>query len=205
MVFPESMKTWDIRGSFSMLFTRLPIGWVETAADVPIFQLKGRIGLPYALSFEGNIESVYFSTQIRTGLRWTYPIGRFSTRLGADIAYMFGRMHVSDFNNKAKGLLYYPHVALGYQTKELAFTLVGELNFVDILKITSGNTEISRAEKFHAGYSVGLFLEQKLWDNKVMIIGMNGYFQRFFYPAWPAFSASSRFYFIPQLNVGLVL
>lgn len=204
-LFPHCYGTFELKTSASVLFTRLPIDWIEITADVPIFQLNAVVGLPKGFSFHGNVESIYFSTQLRFGFQWNYELEKFTAGLGFDAAYMFGNMTVYGFNNHATSVLYYPYIEVGFRTQDVALTLRGELNFVNWLKVTSGKAEITREKRFLAGRSVGLFSEQKLWGNTMMIIGFSVLHQRFYYPAWPAFSFLTRYYVIPQLHIGLIL
>ncbi|HEX2937124.1 MAG TPA: hypothetical protein VHO72_17345, partial [Bacteroidales bacterium] len=112
---------------------------------------------------------------------------------------------VEGFDNEAMGWAYYPNASIGFRFKKVAFTAYGEINNIFSMKIKSGEAEITNAKNFKSGYSVSFFMEQYLWKNHVLITGLINNFQKFFYPAWPAFSAFNRQYYIPQVYIGLVL
>jgi hypothetical protein len=204
-ILPRKFKPLEVKTALSIMFTRIPVDWVETSVDVPIFQFGARIGMPAGFTLDANIQSVYFSNQLRLGSHWNLNMGKISASIGVDGSFMYGRMTIADFNNEASGWSAYPNLSLGFNTRGLAFTLTGEFDYLISLKITSGEAEISHEKTFSSGRTISLYLEQRLWKNHIMILGFVNNFQKFFYPAWPAFSAFNRRYYIPQFYMGIVL
>lgn len=205
IILPHVYKPWKVETSLSVLFTRLPMDWIETSLDVPVIQFNGKLGLPAGFTLESSIQSVYVSNQVRLGPHWNLECGRFSFSPGVEAAVLFGRMTIAGFNNKAWGWSLYPSVSLGFSTGGIAFTLVGEYNILESLKITSGDAEITHSRNFKSGHSIALYMEQRLWKNHIMVLGVINNFQKFYYLAWPAFSTFNRRYYIPQVYIGLVL
>ena len=122
-----------------------------------------------------------------------------------DAGFLFGRMDIAGFNNKASGWMLYPNASIGFFSKELAFTLTAERSTIQSLKISSGNAEVSDFKNFKSGQTIAVYMEQILWNKHVMILGFVNNFQKFYFPAWPAFSAFNKRYYIPQMYIGLVL
>ncbi len=205
IIVPQVYKPFESRSSFSISFIRLPIDWVETSIDAPIIQFSNKLGLPAGFSLESNIQSIYVSNQFRIGPRWNIEAGRFSFAAGLDAGLLFGSMKVSGFNNKAVGWMVYPTATIGFTTNDIAFTISAERNTLQSLKISSGNAVTSDFRNFKSGQTFSVYMEQRLWDKHVLILGFMNNFQKFYFPAWPAFSAFNRRYYIPQLYIGLVL
>jgi|WetSurMetagenome_2_1015567.scaffolds.fasta_scaffold30937_3 hypothetical protein len=202
---PAATKPWKSSTAVSVLFTQLPFDWVETSVEVPLFQLNNRLALPYGLSLESSLQTIFVSNQLRTGLRWNYASGKYSFSAGIDAALLLGRMKVAGFNNSAWGLSIYPVVSAGYIMKKARITMVAEYCFLNTLRITSGSTEISHQKNFSSGPCLAFYTEEPLWKDHIMIIGIVNNFQKFYFPAWPAFSTFNRRYYIPQIHIGLLL
>ena len=204
-ILPHRYQVLETKTSISISFVRLPEDWVETSIDAPLLQVSNKIGLPAGFTFESSFQSIYVSNQFRFGPRWNFEVGKLSFAAGMDAGWLFGKMDIAGFNNKASGWMLYPTAAIGFHTKDLAFTLAGERNTIQSLTLSSGNAETSGSKNFKSGQTISIFLEQKLWNNHVMILGFMNNFQKFYFPAWPAFSAFNRRYYIPQFYIGLVL
>jgi hypothetical protein len=205
IIVPRVYKPLEFKCAVSVLFTRLPLDWIETSVDVPIVQLTGKLGLPAGFTVESSFQSIYVSNQLRMGPHWNYQLKRLSFGVGLDAALLLGKMEIDGFNNKALGWSYYPNISIGIRTKEVAFTIAAEYNLLRFFKITSGDAEISRSKNFKSGQTISLYMEQKLWKNHIMILGLINNFHKFYYLAWPAFSTFNRRYYIPQIYLGLVL
>lgn len=205
MVLPRVYFPFETKNSFSVLFTHLPIDWVETSIDVPLFQFNNKLGLPAGFTLESSIQSIIVSNQLRAGPHWNIETGKFSFATGIDWALLHGKMEIAGFNNKTWGWCTYPNISAGFQTRDIAFTFSVEYSIINSLKITSGNAEILHSRNFRSGPTFSLFVEQPLWKNHLMVLGFINNFQKFYFPAWPAFSTSNSRYYIPQFYVSLVL
>ena len=205
IILPRVYKPLEFKSSFSILFTKLPMDWVETSVEVPILQFDARLGLPAGFTIDGNVESIWVSNRLSLGPHWNIAMGKFSFGAGFDASFMYGKMTVSGFDNEAWGWGTTPNFSVGFKTKDIAFTIKGELKKISSLKITSGSTEISNEKNFRSGWAIGFYVEQPLWKDHVMVMGLINNFQKFYYAAWPAFSAFNRQYYIPQIYIGLVL
>ena len=205
MILPGSLNIWETKTSLSILFTHLPLDWVETAVAVPLFRINNIITFPAGFTLESHFQSIIISNQLRVGPHIYHDIGKFSFGAGFDNEFMFGKMQIEGFNNKSRGWSMYPNIMAGCRIKDIAFTLKAELTFINSLKTSSGNSEISHSEKMFSGFSVSVFTEQRLWDDHMMILGFINNFQKIYFPAWPAFSTFDRQYYIPQFYIGLVL
>jgi hypothetical protein len=205
MILPGSLRTLETRTSFSFLFTQLPFDWVETSVEVPLFQLNNKFGLPEGFTLESSFQSMVVSNQLRSGLHWNFNLRRFSISAGIDAAFLFGKMKIAGFNNKTNGWCTYPVLSAGYKADKVSFTVLAEYSYINSLKITSGTSEILDSQNHESGPIISLFVEQALWKDHIMILGVINNFQKFYFPAWPAFSSFDRRFYIPQFYVGLIL
>lgn len=205
IILPRKYKILDTKTSISISYVRLPEDWVETSIDAPIFQINNKIGLPAGFTLESCFQSIYVANQFRLGSHWNIEFGKFSFGAGIDAGVLFGRMNIAGFNNKANGWMLYPNASIGFSSGDLAFTLTAERSTIQSLKMSSGSAEISDFKNLKSGQTIALYMEQPLWNKHVMILGFINNFQKFYFPAWPAFSAFNKRYYIPQMYIGLVL
>lgn len=205
IILPRSYKPLETKTSISLSYVRLPEDWVETSIDAPIFQINNKIGLPAGFTLESCFQSIYVANQFRLGSHWNIEFGKFSFGAGIDAGVLFGRMNIAGFNNKANGWMLYPNASIGFSSGDLAFTLTAERSTIQSLKMSSGSAEISDFKNLKSGQTIALYMEQPLWNKHVMILGFINNFQKFYFPAWPAFSAFNKRYYIPQMYIGLVL
>ncbi len=205
MILPLNYSPLETRTSLSVLFTKLPYDWIETSVEVPVFQVTNKTGLPFNLTLESSIQSIIVSNQVRTGPHRNFEMGRFSFGAGIDFGLMFGRMTIAGFNNSATGWATYPGLTAGYKAGNMSFAMNAEMTFINSLRISSGSEEIVHSRNYLSGAALSFFMEQPLWKDHMIIIGIINNFQKFWYPAWPAFSTFNRHYYIPQFHLGLVL
>ena len=205
MILPGSLNIWETKTSLSLLFTYLPYDLVESAVEVPLFQINNKIRFPAGFTLESHFQSIIISNQLRAGPHFNSDIGKFSFGAGFDNEIMFGKMQIEGFDNKIRGWSMYPNIMAGWRIQDIAVSLNAELTFINSLKMTSGNEEISHSGKMFSGFSVSVFTEQRLWDDHMMILGLVNNFQKIYFPAWPAFSTFKRIHYIPQFFIGLVL
>lgn len=205
MVLPHVFKPYELISSVSVSFTRLPIDWVEASIDAPIIQISNKLGFPAGFSLESSFQTIYVSNQFRIGPHWNAEVGRFSFAVGIDAGLLLGSMKISGFNNKATGWMIYPTASIGFTANKIAFTISAERNTLQSLKISSGDAVTSDFKNFKSGQTVSVYIEQRLWKKHVLILGFLSNFQKFYFPAWPAFSAFNKRYYIPQFFIGLVL
>lgn len=191
--------------SLSVFFTQLPFDWVETSVEVPLFQVSNSLKLPHGFSLESSLQTIIVSNQLRSGLRWNHTAGRVSFSAGADVAFLYGKMKLSGFDNSAWGISTFPVISAGYNLKKAKISVVAEYSFLNFLKLKSGTSEISHESNYLSGPSLALYSEELLWKDHMMIIGFINNFHRFYFPAWPAFSTFNRRYYIPQIQIGIIL
>jgi hypothetical protein len=205
IINPDVYDPFEFRSSFSILFSSIPIDWLEISLDVPILQFSTRMGLPSGFTLNGTLQTVFISNEFCLGADWNYVYGPFSFSLGIDEIFLWGLFRMMEFQNNTLGFSTNPNLSIGYKTDEVAYTIYSEFNFLSSLNLSSGNSEINTDRFKSPGGSVSLFLEQRLWSNKVMIVGLINNFYKFFFPAWPAYHVFQKLYYIPQVQIGLIL
>jgi hypothetical protein len=209
LLLPHPRKLHAVKAAIIIQKFKFPEPWLEGDYHVPFINAQATMGLKRNFSAEFRVGTIIVSNQVNVGLRWHH---RFDENLffsvGYDMAAVYGAIGQTSqlgYDNRVHAIIHCPNLSLGYRYKDMAFTLRGEVNVVGHVKIRAGENVISDSRNFYNGFSIGLFIEQRLWKNNVVIMGLRDNYQKFSYIAWPAFSTFNRFYHIPEISIGLVL
>ncbi len=205
MQFPHYCKKWGFQVSVGLSMVKPPEDLLESAIQAPLANVHLTFGLPYSLSLESDLTTIIVSNQLRMGPRVSLEVKNFGVKGGWDIAYVYGQLKQSGFDNSTQAWIHYPNVSVGYKLKKLAFTIKGELVIVGKVATKSGEIEVSRYKTFVNGGTLSLYLEQRIHHNKVIIIGLKDNYVKFYWPTWMLFSTFNRFYHIPELYISWIL
>jgi hypothetical protein len=184
---------------------KLPFDWLETAVQAPLFHFHANYALPGNFSIDGRVSSLFISNQISIGPRWHFQQDRASFNLGYDVAYAFGFLNQFGFDTSVKTWINYPNFSVGYRFKDVAFTFKTELAVITSFSSMQGENEVSGNSNVYNGYTVALYMEQRVHKNKVLVLGFKNSYAKYHFMAWPAFSTFNRFYHIPEFYIGLIL
>ena len=205
--YPHFYRSGQIISSLGLSTAKLPEDVVETD-DVfrgPIFAYRMKYGLPENFVAEGAIESNIITFNFSAGPKWNYSIDRWGFSAGVDISYWIGRLKQFGFDTKAYGWMLYPNISAGYRFDRFALTIKSEvvLNLAQYSK--NGEIELSTNMDTYNGYTVGIYLEQPLWKDNYVVIGIRSTFLKFYYPMWAAFSTFDRAFYIPEATFTFIL
>jgi hypothetical protein len=203
--YPHSFKRGDLKMEVAMSQVKLPFDWLETSVQVPLFHFHANYALTKSFTLDGRVSTLYIANQVTLGPRWHHQMNNFSFNLGYDIAYAFGFLKVEGFDSSVSTWINYPNASIGFKLNDIAFTLKTELSIVTSNESRQGDLTISKDKNFFNGYTIGLYMEQRLRKDHVFVIGIKNSVAKYNFMAWPAFSTFNRFYSIPELYLGLVL
>jgi len=164
-----------------------------------------RLGLPAHLNFEVNIKATPSSILLRFGPELDLKYRHFSIGIGVNAAYSYLSVKEYGYTNKSYGWSAFPGIAVGYYHNNLAFTIVGELDIALRGTISSEDIIVMQSKRRLSGKSIGFYLEQKFHRNTVMTIGFVNNFQKNYFTTWLVQTTFNRYYYIPQVYIGLVL
>jgi hypothetical protein len=205
--FPHTYKYHQMISSLGVSTAKLPEDVVETDDIIraPLFSYKVKYGLPENFVAEGGVETNIVTWQFSLGPKWHYQINRMGFSVGTDIAYWYGQLKQFGFDTKYYGWTLYPNLSAGYQFDKFTISLKSEavLNLAE--KSTQGGLEISDNLDFYNGWTIGVYLEQPLWKDNFVVIGIRSTFLKFYYPLWAAFSTFDRTYYIPEATITFIL
>ncbi len=203
MMLPHVVKPYNFDLSLGVLFTRVPFDWVETALEVPLFNMHAAFGLPKGFSIEGDFTTLLITNELRLGPRWNFQHNNFSFKIGIDGEIAHGRLDFFGYNGgKMTGGFLYPTIAVGYLIKnEVALSLHFELNeMLGLTGVVEDLSAVSYPAMFNGG-TLALYSEQRYWKDHVCTIGVKLACLKYFFPAWAAYPTFDRFYLLPQFSL----
>lgn len=205
MYFPHQLRTKKVQMEIAMSQIKLPFDWLETAVQAPLFQFHVNKALPQGFAIDGRFSTLFVSNQVSAGPRWNYEFGNVSFNIGYDLAYTFGFLNQFGFASSAQSWINYPNASVGWKFKDVAFTLKGEYVVVTYFSSKQGDNEISTDRNFSNGYTLAVYMEQRIHKNKVIVLGLKNTYAKYHFMAWPAFSTFNRYYNMPEFYIGLIL
>jgi hypothetical protein len=203
--YPHRFQPRSFQMEVALSQVKLPFDWLESAVQVPLLQFHANYAFTKSITVDGRLSTLFIANHISLGPRWHHQINNFSFNVGYDIAYVFGFLNVEGFDSSVSTWINYPNASVGFKLNDIAFTLKTELSIVTSNESRQGDLTISKDKNFYNGYTVGLYMEQRLWKDHVFVIGVKNSVAKYNFMAWPAFSTFNRFYSIPELYLGLVL
>jgi hypothetical protein len=125
--------------------------------------------------------------------------------IGCDLAIFAGFLKQFGFNNTTHGWIYYPNFSLGYNLKDIALTLKTEAIVVGSVSTRTGDDHLASSDSFFNGFSMALYVEQRIHKKKVFVTGIKDNYVKYYWPIWMTFSTFNRFYNIPELYFAWIL
>lgn len=205
-LFPDTLHFAEFKDQITMYLAKLPEDIVEeVSADIyaPFFAYQTKFGLIYGFSLNGSVSTNIITRNFQLGLQWNLRLNRFALSLGYDAAYMYGKLNGFGFDNKVSGWLFYPNISLGAAFDKFTLTVKGELSTIPKLTQTADDIVTTTDRKFLSGGSIGFYIEQPLWKDNFVILGVRANYVRYYFPAWATFPTWDRFHFIPEAVIGL--
>ena len=207
-LYPDVLTSGELKHSVGLGLADLPEDQVEESSDFirgPIFNYQIRYGLPENFNIYGAVNSNLITWHFSLGPRWHYQKDRLAIGLGYDIAYWFGELNQFGYKSNIHGWFNYPNLTVGYSFDKFAISLKGELILQTSLTTKSDDVEVSSSYNTFNGTIIGIYIEQPLWKDQIVLIGLKMYYAKFYYPIWAAFPTFDRYFYIPEITIGFNL
>ena len=204
-ILPHIWKSGVLKAAVGLSSTKFPLDYVESALRIPLIDLASTVGLPKGFDATLDVNSIYIANQARAGLHWNREGKVFSTKVGYDVGFIFGALTQFGFNNRTSAWSHYPNFSVGFKVRDIAITFKTEANIITYINTTAGGIKVTELADFFNGGSVGLYVEQRLWANHVMIVGCRDNYVKYYYPVWPSFSEFNRRYHNVEFFLGLII
>lgn len=187
LYYPHRYKPKELKMEAALSQVKIPFDWVEQAVQAPLFHFHANYGLPKNFSIDGRFSTLIISNQISLGPRWNYQKDKFSLNLGYDLAFAFGFLNQFGFNTSVTTWTNIPNLSVGYRIGEIAFTLKGEVSVITAFTSKQGENVVESDRNVNNGYTIGLYMEQRVSKNKVLVLGLKNSYAKYHFIGWAAF------------------
>lgn len=198
---PYAYKDWKYKQTVGFSIIYLPKDWLESAFSFPMAYYKANFFLIKGFALNTDLRTVVAASDIAIGPSWNVRLGKkLFLGLGYQTSFGLGMLYDLGYDNTLTVWGHRPYIKLGYQLKNLTFTLKGGVDFSNKIHFEAGGTSLSGNIESLNGYHFSLFLEQRMFKNKSFSIGYTSNFMKFHILGWPAFSYTRHMYYIPELT-----
>ena len=207
-IFPQPLTSGKYTSSVGLLAAGLPEDQVEeasTAIRTPLLNYQALYTLPSNFQIYGGFYTNIITYHFSLGPKWGFSVDQFAVNLGYDVAYWFGQLEQYGFQSKINGWIHYPNLTFGYEFAQFAISIKGELIILSSLTEKQDDIEISNDRNSFAGGTVAVYVEQPLWKDNFMLIGLKVNYTKFYYPTWASFATFNRYLYIPEIVLGINL
>lgn len=207
-MYPSIMDNGEYKHEFSFILAKLPEDQVEAVSSwiyAPLFTYHAKYGLPYGFNIKGNFSTNVITYQFRAGVQWSYNFGRVSLSINPDAAFWFGQLNNFGFKSSVNAWSGYLNVLLGIEFKYFTIMFGAGSEYLFSLSQKADDIETSITKDILVGHSVSVVIEQPVWKDNFMSLGVRFNFLRLYWPAWAVFPTWDRFNFLPEVIVGFVL
>lgn len=203
--FPDPYPLWEYKFAAGLGITKLPTQIVEEEINTsPIVYGSFRISLP--LNFSG---SVYFATNYISnigtlGLDFAPITSPIVLSIGARSSIWFGHVEMESIRLKSYGLIFKPLVSAGINFGDLLFTGSFEVQY-STMKTYSEDALLATFKQPNSGYILRFTLEQPLYNNHWVLLGLGLNYSNFYYQSWISYSAIKSYLLYPEIYFGFII
>lgn len=205
--YPHNFSTGHPVQMVGLAAAKLPEDVVETddVVRAPLLSYEARYGVSDHITAYAGVHTNIVSFHFAVGSVVNYNFNRLGISAGSDAAFWFGKLDQLGFKTSFTGWVLYPNISAGFRFNKFTLSLKTEavLNLAETSK--NGGLKVSNNTDFFNGYTFGIYLEQPLWKDNFMIIGMRSTFLKFYYPMWAAFSTFDRTFYVPEFILKIIL
>ena len=205
MYYPHRFIPKELKMEVAYSQINLPFDWLQFWFQAPLFHFHSIYGLRNGFSLDARFSSLFVSNQLSVGGRWHKQVHDFSFNAGYDLGFTWGYFYQQGFATTVTSWVHTPNGSIGYRYKDIAFTLKYEYFVVAGLSSKQGDHEMVIENTFGNGGCLSIYMEQRVHNNNVLVLGFKNSFVKHNFLAWPAFTTFDRIYSIPEFYVGLIL
>jgi hypothetical protein len=176
----------------------------EEINQSPMLELNARLGLPLKLSLVAQVKSNYIANYGILGLQWSFFNGDLSLSFGNKVAVWFGHLEMEAIRLKASGISIMPYLTAGIDYDEYLISVAVESQSNRMWTQTDERT-LGKIDDLISGIAFDINIEQPLWHNHWVILGVKLNYVKFFYQSWLSYTTLDEYLLYPEFKFAFVL
>lgn len=206
IAFPKAYSVKEFNYNYGLEVSRLPMSIGEDVfQQLPLVSFDCRYGLIYNFSASAKLRSIYVTNSLALGLQWSYDKDKFAFALGNSFELWYGYSNLSNMDASARGLIFIPSLALGYDFDNIFVSSKFEASLMTTLSRAVGSSEIELSKNQFVGVKGSLIIEQAIYNETFLLLGFKLNYSRYYYPSWLAFNSTRYWLIIPEFQIGIKL
>lgn len=202
---PKAIKPLDIGINAGLSLTKLPTQIVEEEIDVsPVVFANAKFGLPWNVSAGLYFATNYISNIGTVSLLYHLNSGGLYLAAGCGGSMWFGHLEMETIRLKSYGVLVKPIVTAGYDFGDIALSSSIEVQY-GFMNTFSDDALLANFKQPRSGYTLKIFVEQPLWNNNWVVLGVGLNYATFYYQSWLTYSAVKNYLLYPEFIFGFTL
>jgi hypothetical protein len=203
--YPKNYQTNSYKFLLGISLTKLPTNLVEEEiSTIPMLNTEFRYGLPLNLSFILQFSSNYISNLGAAGIQWSFFNHDFSSAIGFSNSVWFGHLDMQSIKLKSFGVMIKPFITFGMDFKKFKISSSVSTQY-NYMKTDSDDELLGEFYKPHSLYSLNMTIEQPLWKDNMVLLGINLNYATFYYQSWLVYSAINQYILYPEVSFGFIL
>lgn len=204
--YPRPKSTGVFDASIGLRVLAVPRDISEEELNrAPALDAQITVGLPLQFTLLSSTDLQFITNQVKAGLRWSHCIGDFCVGAGDEFGFWFGSIDLEGFDNSVRGWMHYPHLLLGYETGDVRLSLRGEWIITLSERTFTGENELTSTKTRLVGWAGSFMMEQALYRNMHVVLGVRLSSTEFHHQTWFAFSAFKRKLLYSELLFAVLL
>ncbi len=204
--FPKAFNTFELKFAMGLSLTKLPTQIVEEEINSsPSLFFNSRLGLPLNLSLGMDLATNYISNIGTISLDYRLDLDYIYLSAGVNGSMWFGHVEFESIKLKSYGLLYNPIISVGINLdNEILLTTSIETQS-GIMSTFSDDSLLATFKQPNSNFIFRISLEQPLWNDNWVCIGVKFNFASFYYQSWLSYSAIKDYLLYPEFYFGFIL
>lgn len=203
--YPKAYAPWQYKTVLGLSVTKLPSAIVDDEINtLPMITSDFRIGLIKNVSMNLQFYTNYLANYGTVGLQWSLLNNDISFAIGENTSVWFGHLQLDGIHLKSMGVLVSPFFSIGYDTRDFMLTARVELQS-SYLKTLSEEVLLGEFFRYFSAYNFQFAIEQPLWNEHWVVLGVKLIYAKFNYQSWLSYSAIDEYLFYPEFSFGFIL
>lgn len=202
--YPGSFSKWDYKISTGLSITRVPLEITEEEINtLPVINVDFKIGLPKKISLLAKLNTNYISNMISIAFQKNVIEKRAILGLGVNTSFWFGHLYQEVIRLNANGFILNPYIIGGYRFNNFYLSCKLENQF-STMRTYSEDAILGKSSQPNSAYSFQFIIEQPLWNNNWVAIGVKLNYAKFYYQAWLTYTAIDEYLLYPEYTFSFI-
>ncbi len=203
--YPKAYTSWQYKAVLGLSVTKLPSAVVDDEINTfPMVTSDFRVGLIKNVSMNIQFYTNYLANNGSVGFQWNMLNNAVSLALGENTSVWFGHLQLDGIHLKSMGVLASPFLSIGYDVRDFMITARIEVQN-SYLKTLSEDMLLGEFYQYFSAYNFQFNIEQPLWNEHWVVLGVKLIYAKFNYQSWLTYSAIDEYLFYPEFSFGFIL